>query len=66
MSRYDDFESKVGESEDHFCGRCNETRPHIWKKQPRTVGIWPASSTYYDFYLKCKYCGDQDMIYTTE
>ena len=64
MSRYDDFESKIGETEDHYCGNCEETRPHIWKK--KKLDPYIMASAYYNFYLKCKYCGDEDMIYTTE
>lgn len=64
MSRYAEFEKKVGETEDHYCGKCKETRPHIWIMEKHNPYIIDPS--FYNFYLKCKYCGTKDMIYTTE
>jgi len=64
VSKYDEFNNKVGKTENHYCGNCRNTKPHIWTKKKRDPYL--LASAFYEFYLKCKNCGKEDMIYTTE
>ena len=62
--RFDKLENKVGDSEDMYCANsiCKHVRPHIWRVLYREDG----DAMWYDYILRCKFCGTDILIYTTQ
>ena len=65
--RSEKFEQKVGDSEDMYCGnsKCQDVRPHIWTVSHEEYGWGPTGGYFYNYCLRCKYCGADTLIYTT-
>ena len=56
--KIDDLTARIGNSEQHYCGKCRCTREHRWKRTAKTEGNW----RYYWFDLMCSHCGNEDTI----
>ena len=65
MSRekYEELDSRVGNSEPRFCGRSKEQTQHILIRETENEPGFLGSTTYYNFKLKCRKCGNTDLIY---
>ncbi len=61
--RKDEFDEKIGEKEDEFCGECGKTTSQRWKRKKWSSGLF---STTYSYYLRCKECGNETEIYSIE
>ena len=65
MSKTDELRSRVGNSEQHFCGQQKKQTLHIWIEEDRTE-IRFLTHRYQAFLMKCRECGYTDEIYTNK
>ena len=61
--RKNEFDQKIGEKEDEYCGKCGKTTSQRWTSSKYT---WGFTGERYTYYLRCKECGNETQMYRVE